>query len=113
MKYEREEGFSLIEMLVVLVVGGILIASTVSVYRQYLKIYERQQRLISVEQELSEIQLKFEQVLTRIAGRQLSYFDGGEFSIPELPAIESSEGNIRLGLVTPLRIKGNDGICVV
>jgi prepilin-type N-terminal cleavage/methylation domain-containing protein len=113
MERRAEQGFTLIEMFVVLIVGSILIGVTVSTFQQYMKIYQRQQRVILVERELSSIQLGIGQALTTMPGREVGYFSGSRFSVPELPLLERGGEQIRLGLVTPTKIASNDAITVI
>src|SRR6185369_4536062 len=111
MRKQTEKGFTIIEALVVIVAGGILIAATVGTYKKILEIHRRQQQVLKVERELNSIQLNIKKGLTTRPGRELGYY-GDEFTIARLPAIESGKGPIELGLVTPLKIGGNDAVTI-
>src|SRR2546430_12056209 len=105
MRARSEKGFTVLEALVVLIVGGILIGTTVSLYQKFMNIHRRQERVILVERELSSIQLSLGQALTTMPGRELSYYSGTDFTIAVLPALDSSNGEqlIQLGVVTPFK----------
>lgn len=117
---QRHLGFTLIEFLVIVVVGSILLAATVSIYQRFLKIHQRQETFIQVERELGTVAQSFAQVLTSLPGRGISYYDETvtEHSPVHLPslALEKYTGDLkpfRLGLVTPLKINGYDALAIV
>ncbi len=116
----RHSGFTLLEFLVVVVVGGILIATTVQLYQRFLKIHQRQETVILIEKELGVVQQSFAQVLTSLPGRGiLSYTETSTEKKPvQLPslALDNDTGGLRpvkLGLVTPLKINGYDAIAII
>jgi prepilin-type N-terminal cleavage/methylation domain-containing protein len=115
---KQQRGFTILELLIVVIVGGILIGSTVSVYQKFMKIHRRQQGVIALERELSSIQLSFSQALTTLPGRELGVYSGSEYTVPELPAngtlIEGSKTtDLKLGLVTPYKINNNDAVMII
>ncbi|MEW6734612.1 MAG: prepilin-type N-terminal cleavage/methylation domain-containing protein, partial [Acidobacteriota bacterium] len=74
MRRSNQAGVTLIELLVVVVVGAIVLSAAVGTYLQVLRIHQRQQRVILVEQELSSIQQNMEEVLTTQTGRELGFY---------------------------------------
>jgi prepilin-type N-terminal cleavage/methylation domain-containing protein len=112
-KDDREKGFTLLEALIVMVVGGILIGATFSIYRQFMNIYQRQKRVIQIERELNAVQLSLEKALTLMPGRDIGYYSGSKFSVADLPSLQSESGPVKLGIVTPFKIDGSDAITIV
>src|SRR5690242_11267606 len=108
----KEQGFSLLEALVVIIAGGILLASTVSLYIRFMNIHQRQQRVIQVEREMSAIQLSLQQSFTTLAGRELGFYSGTNYAIASLPSISDNSGKptVNLAIVTPIKVNGYDAI---
>ncbi len=116
---KKTGGFTLVEFLIITIVGGILIATTAMVYSKVMVIYRRQQRVILLERELTAIQQSFAQALTTLPGRDLGYFSGVNFSVgTELPSIgiintDKGPKPIKLGIVTPFKVAGNDAMTLI
>lgn len=111
---QSQNGFSLLEVLVVLIVGGILIVGTATTLNSYRRIQERQNNLMFVERQLNGIQLSFSQYLTTIPGREIGFYSGKNFSVPQLPNNGTINNQpISLGLVTPYKVGGFDAISIV
>jgi prepilin-type N-terminal cleavage/methylation domain-containing protein len=114
---KKQQGVSLVELLIVMVVAAIILGPAISFYVHYTNVHLRQQYIVEVERELGSIQSKIEESLTSMPGRDLAYFTGKQFSIASLPSngtvtINSKQEPINLGVVTPFKINGNDAITV-
>lgn len=112
----RHSGFTLLEFLVVVVVGGILIATTVQLYQRFLKIHQRQETVILVEKELGAVQQSFAQALTSLPGRGILSYAEASTAPVQLPSLALDTGSFkqfRLGSVTPLKINGYDAIAII
>jgi hypothetical protein len=118
MRRENEQGYSLLEVIIILIVSGILLGGTVNLYFKFTLIHRRQQRVIQVERELSAIQFGLSQTLTTLPGRELGFYSGKTFSIPALPSngtIQTPAGTqpLPIGLVTPYKVGGEDAISII
>ncbi|MFY9224236.1 MAG: hypothetical protein WAQ98_16310 [Blastocatellia bacterium] len=115
----NNKGFSLLEGVVIVVISSIVLVSATSVYIQFLKINNRQGRVIQVERALLSTQSSLKQALTTLPGRGLATSNGQAFSVPALPAagfLPDATGKItpiRLGIITPYKVNGFDAFTIV
>ncbi|MBK7995967.1 MAG: prepilin-type N-terminal cleavage/methylation domain-containing protein [Blastocatellia bacterium] len=116
---KRHQGFSLVEAIVVFVIGAILLTTLGSLYVKWLKLDLRQSRLIDVEKSLASTQTTLEQSLVTLPARGLATSNGQSFNTPILPAfgsIPNDKGQltpITLGVVTPYKVNGFDAVTIV
>lgn len=50
----NQKGFSLMEVILVVIIGGIIIGASVSIYMQVIKSHDRQESVMLVERSLQE-----------------------------------------------------------
>ncbi|MFY9224826.1 MAG: prepilin-type N-terminal cleavage/methylation domain-containing protein [Blastocatellia bacterium] len=117
--FNRLRGYSLIELIVALILGLIVIAGSVSIYAQIVKLHRRQQRVANIERALTDTQFALQQSLVTMTGRSITtYVDS--LQTPALPGFgvvtNPKTGRpepVRLGIVTPAKINGFDGFTIL
>lgn len=112
------EGFSLLELAVVIAVAGIILAGVLTVYPQFARISVRQQRLNQVEREINYIHLKLSQSIPTLTGQELGFYSGLNYSVASMPTNGSVINNknktaIQLGLITPYKVQGSDAFTII
>ncbi|MCS6884666.1 MAG: prepilin-type N-terminal cleavage/methylation domain-containing protein [Acidobacteriota bacterium] len=111
-----QKGVSLLEVLLVVFIGGILLAATGELYQKFLQVHKRQEVLIQAERELAAVEQSFAQLVGILPGRGIAAYDetAGRDAFPKLPLFEiPSLKPFRLGVITPLKIAGNDGFVIL
>ena len=115
----HHKGFSLVEGIVVFVIGTLLLTTLVSLYIKWLKLDLRQERVVTLEKSITNTQFSLEKALTTLPARGLATSNGQSFNTPILPAIGSMPNDkgqltpITLGVVTPYKVNGFDAFTVI
>lgn len=117
-KVKNLKGFSLTELVVVLIVSGIMLSSFIVMFREFMRTHRRQERTMLIERSLEATEVALKDSLTSLPGRGLATSNGSLYSIPLLPfagSIPSGSINkpIRLGIITPYRINENDAFTLI
>lgn len=114
----QSKGFTLLESIILVVLGSIIFVAVSQVYIQYLKESNRQQRFVQVERELFAVKDSLGEALISLPGRGLATTNGLASGTPILPAagsIQDPTGKrnaIKLGIITPYKINGKDAFTV-
>ena len=111
-------GFSLIELMIVLIISSIALGGLAGIYNEFMRTHRRQQRTTLIEHSLSATSIALRDSLTSLPGRGLATSNGTLYDIPLLPfagsiQIGATNKPIRLGIVTPYKINANDAFTVV
>lgn len=110
-----KRGFSLIEVMIVLILMVILIGVSASMYSSFAANNRRQERINLVQRSMDETKTSLENVLTTLPGQGLGTTNGEIFSLPELPfagSITDETGKttpIALNIITPYHLTSYDG----
>ncbi len=110
-----QKGFSLVELMIVVILGLILIGVSASMYSAFVANNRRQERINLVQRSIDETKNSLESALTTLPGQGLATTNGEIFSIPLLPAagsIPDQTGKttpIQLGIMTPYKLTNPDG----
>lgn len=117
-KTNRIKGFSLLELVVVLIVSGIILSGLVVMYRDFMRVHRRQERTMMIERSLQATQTTFRDSLLSLPARGLATSSGSLYDIALLPyagfIYDGVKNNpIRLGIITPYKINGNDAFTLV
>lgn len=117
-KVKNVKGFSLTELVVVLIVSGIMLSSFIVMFREFMRTHRRQERTMLIERSLEATEVALKNSLTSLPGRGLATSNGSLYSIPLLPfagSIPSGSINkpIRLGIITPYQINENDAFTLI
>lgn len=110
-----QKGFSLVELMIVVIVGLILIGVSASMYSVFIANNRRQERINLIQRSIDETKSSLESALTTLPGQGLATTNGEIFSIPLLPAagsIADQTGKttpIQLGIMTPYKLTNPDG----
>jgi type II secretory pathway pseudopilin PulG len=118
-RFSAIRGYSLIELIVALVLGMVVIAGSVSIYAQIVKLHRRQQRVANIERALTDTSFALQQSLTTMTGRSITtYVDSLQTpTLPGFGVVTNPKTNrpepIRLGIVTPAKINGFDGFTIL
>lgn len=114
-RWHNQQGLTLFELITVLIIASIILASTAATHAKFLKIHKRQQRALQTQNELAKVEESLIKSLISMPGRDFAFFSGHDYQLPTLPqAGKDSQGkDINLGVVTPLKINGEDAFIVL
>lgn len=112
MSRSKQKGFTLLEVVVVVVVTSILVAGTVKTYANYLKLHKREQVVTKIEMELGNIEQTMQATLTSLPGRDLGFL-ASSYHVATLPNLATDNKGIPLGTITPFKINGFDAFMVL
>ncbi len=109
-----KKGFSLVEVMIVLILMIILIGVSASMYSSFADNNRRQERINLVERSIDETKTSLRDSLTTLPGQGLGTTNGEIFSLPELPfagSIPDETGKITpipLNIITPYKLTDSD-----
>lgn len=110
-----KRGFSLLEVMIVLILMVILIGVSASMYSAFGNSSRRQERINLVERSIDETKASLRDSLTTLVGQGLGTTNGEIYSIPQLPVAGSTTDQtgktvpIQLGIATPYKLTSSDG----
>lgn len=114
----KAEGFSLLEVVIVLILASIIIGLSARMYSHFADVSRRQERINLVERSIDETKSSLRDALTTLVGQGLATTNGQIFSIPQLPiagSIPDQTGKltpIQLGIITPYKINNSDAVTI-
>lgn len=114
----RQNGYSLVELVIVTIIGLIIVAATAKLYIAFVDVHNREQRVLVIQRNLQAINTNLQKSLSTLPGRGLATTNGTAFSLPTLPSIGTTRDSfgktvpIRLGIITPYKLNGYDAFTV-
>lgn len=107
-----QQGFSLIEVLFVFILGTLLLGSALTIGAQYYKLHRQEIKRSNVEANLGNIEESLQATLTSLTGRNLGYANLS-YRTPILPTIAANGEKLKVDLLTPCHINGYDAFMVI
>lgn len=107
-----QQGFSLIEVLFVFVLGTLLLGSALTIGAQYYKLHRQEINRSEVEANLGNTEESLQATLTSLAGRNLGYLNLS-YRTPIMPIITANGEKMKLDMLTPCQVNGYDAFMVI
>lgn len=117
-KLNKLKGFSLLELVIVLVISSIILTGLVIMLSEFMRTHRRQERVTLIERSLEASQIALKDNLFSLPGRGLATSNGTLYEIPNLPSAGSIHDGvknipIRLGIITPYKVNENDAFTII
>lgn len=114
----NQKGFSLMEVILVVIIGGIIIGASVSIYMQVIKSHDRQESVMLVERSLQECNQGMERQIL-FAGQGIAVSLPEAFTLPTLPGVGNMPNPktnkmepIPLGVINPYKVGNYDAFTI-
>ena len=114
----NQTGFSLMEVILVVIISGIILSASVSIYMQVIKTHDRQERVMLVERSLQECNQGMEKQIL-FAGQGIAVALPEAFALPTLPGVGSMLNPktnkmepIPLGVINPYKVGNYDAFTI-
>ena len=111
-KHKAQQGFSLIEILFVFILGTLLLGSAFTIGAQYYKLHRQEIKKTKAEGQLSNTEESLQSTLVSLTGRNLGYLNLS-YRTAIMPTITANGEKLKLDLLTPCQVNGYDAFMLI